>query len=178
MINLLPFICRHHQQQQPQQPPNWWQQPHSDDNEDSSSNEIASFVPAAARSSSNGKRSRIEPVASASSMEAAPRSSHNEAVWPHHHHHSSSSRTRIRVCSSPQLPDEELTSVLQNFLDESRSRSGHKMEASMTASNEYNYAYHTDSYYNQTFLPNVSPSASSLDSGYCGPASVQSSIGM
>ena len=34
--------------------------------------------------------------------------------------------------------------------------------------NSYNYGQYS------TFLPNVSPSASSLDSGYCGPASVQS----
>ena len=39
------------------------------------------------------------------------------------------------------------------------------------------YLNQQDYYYpNQTFLPNVSPSASSLDSGYCGPASVQSSV--
>ena len=42
---------------------------------------------------------------------------------------------------------------------------------------ELDYMNNHDYYYNnQTFLPNVSPSASSLDSGYCGPASVQSSI--
>ena len=51
------------------------------------------------------------------------------------------------------------------------------------SSNDYYYgttassSTTADPYYNQTFLPNVSPSASSLDSGYCGPASVQSSIG-
>ena len=43
-------------------------------------------------------------------------------------------------------------------------------------SNDYYYGS-ADPYYNSNFLPNVSPSASSLDSGYCGPASVQSSIG-
>ena len=98
---------------------------------------------------------------------------------------SSSSTSRVRLLSSsPPLPDEELTSVLQNFLDESRERNSHnKMEAVPMSSNDYYYgttassSMTADPYYNQTFLPNVSPSASSLDSGYCGPASVQSSIG-
>ena len=106
-----------------------------------------------------------------------------EAGWPTHSLTSSrttSATTRVRLLSSsPPLPDEELTSVLQNFLDESR---GRKMEAPMSTSNDYYYGPTSstttaDPYYNQTFLPNVSPSASSLDSGYCGPASVQSSIG-
>ena len=101
----------------------------------------------------------------------------------------SGSTSRVRLLSSsPPLPDEELTSVLQNFLDESRERntssnSNNKMEAVPMSSNDYYYgttassSTTADPYYNQTFLPNVSPSASSLDSGYCGPASVQSSIG-
>ena len=38
--------------------------------------------------------------------------------------------------------------------------------------NNYDSSYNYGQY--NTFLPNVSPSASSLDSGYCGPASVQS----
>ena len=146
---LLPFICR----QSHQQPPNWWQQPQSDDED-----EARAFS-----RGSNGKRSRIEPITSSSTASS-------EAKWPP----STSSRresTRIRI-SSPPLPDEELTSVLQNFLNESR---GRKMEAGMT-SNDYYYGS-ADPYYNSNFLPNVSPSASSLDSGYCGPASVQSSIG-
>ena len=46
--------------------------------------------------------------------------------------------------------------------------------ANSPAANSYdNNSYNYGGQYN-TFLPNVSPSASSLDSGYCGPASVQS----
>ena len=78
--------------------------------------------------------------------------------------------SRKRACTSPTLPDEELTSMLQNYLDEKNLRHSNKMEL--------DYMHNQPDYYynNQTFLPNVSPSASSLDSGYCGPASVQSSI--
>ena len=50
----------------------------------------------------------------------------------------------------------------------------HGTSANSPAANSYdNSNYNYGGQYN-TFLPNVSPSASSLDSGYCGPASVQS----
>ena len=169
MVHFIYFSRPH----QPQHPPNWWQQPHNNsDNEDTDTNSAFSSI------SSNGKRSRVEPMIPSSTASA-------EAGWPTHSLTSSrttsaTATTCVRLLSSsPPLPDEELTSVLQNFLDESR---GRKMEAPMSTSNDYYYGTTSstttaDPYYNQTFLPNVSPSASSLDSGYCGPASVQSSIG-
>ena len=44
--------------------------------------------------------------------------------------------------------------------------------ANSPVANNYDNSYNYGQY--STFLPNVSPSASSLDSGYCGPPSVQS----
>ena len=58
----------------------------------------------------------------------------------------------------------------------SNNSNNNKMEQQTSANspvaNNYDNSYNYGQY--STFLPNVSPSASSLDSGYCGPASVQS----
>ena len=62
--------------------------------------------------------------------------------------------------------------MLQSYLDDTAKKYSQK-----SPKMELEYLNQQDYYYpNQTFLPNVSPSASSLDSGYCGPASVQSSV--
>ena len=68
--------------------------------------------------------------------------------------------------------------MLQSYLDDTAKKySSNSKSTSEEAKMDLEYLNQQDYYYpNQTFLPNVSPSASSLDSGYCGPASVQSSV--
>ena len=93
--------------------------------------------------------------------------------WPQ------SQSNRKRGSTSPTLPDEELTSMLQSYLDDTAKKYSTSTSKSSAeeAKMDLEYLNQQDYYYpNQTFLPNVSPSASSLDSGYCGPASVQSSV--
>ena len=93
--------------------------------------------------------------------------------WPQ------SQSNRKRGSTSPTLPDEELTSMLQSYLDDTAKKysTSNSKSSAEEAKMDLEYLNQQDYYYpNQTFLPNVSPSASSLDSGYCGPASVQSSV--
>jgi hypothetical protein len=139
----------------------------------------------------------LQPPSSSSATSAASEAATTTTTsnWPQYQKHRGSLR-----CSSPTLPDEELTSMLQNYLDDtsnssrrnntnssSSKNSSSKMElhshhgGQMASANDFLSDYYPqNSLYNghQAFLPNVSPSASSLDSGYCGPASVSSSIGM
>ncbi len=97
-----------------------------------------------------------------------------EESWPQF-----ASRNRRGCCASPMIPEEELTSMLCYF-DEKSNKDNKMYHHQQSHPHQYmsDYQHHGGGYHQSyAFLPNVSPSTSSLDSGYCGPASVESSGG-